>query len=129
MAGRQVGSRDGGRRWLSTAGAVSFLAGYTISIIAGLWWPTSGGVIGLLSVLGVVVGLLNITGKEIIPYLVAAIALVLIGNIGAFSPLNQVIFGLGDSLNDIVRLMAIFTAPAAVIQAGRAGIVLAKPGE
>lgn len=129
MARQQTGSHGGMRRLFSIAGAVSFLAGYTISIIAGIWWPTSGGVIGLLAVLGMVVGLLNITGKEIIPYLVAAIALVLIGNIGAFSPLNRAVFGLGDSLNDIVRLMAIFTAPAAVIQAVRAGIVLAKHGE
>lgn len=122
-------STKGLRRPLSLVGAGAFLAGYVIAIIAGIGWPDSGGVIGALAILGVIVGLLNITGKEVVPYLVAAIALVLIGNIGAFTPINSAVDGLGDDLNDIVGMMAIFTAPAAVIQAIRAGIVLAKPSD
>jgi len=114
---------------LSVAAAVAFIVGYVISVIGGIWWPDNGAIILVLVILGIVVGILNITGKEIMPYLVAAIALLIVGNFGAFTPLNQVVDKLGDGVNDIVRLMAIFTAPAAVIQAIRAGIVLAKPGE
>lgn len=115
-------------QWLlSIAAALAFIAGYIIAIITGVWWPDHDGLILTLVVLGMVVGLLNITGREIIPYLVAAIALVVVGSFEAFTPLNEVRRGLGNDLNDIVRLMAIFTAPAAVIQAIRAGVVLAAP--
>ncbi|MBI4298767.1 MAG: hypothetical protein HY666_03305 [Chloroflexi bacterium] len=116
-------------RWaLFLSGAVSFY-GYVIALIAGVWWPYNAGLIATLVIMGLVVGLLNITAKEVMPYLVAAIAVVLIGNFEAFSSLNLVIAGLGDKINDIVAMMAIFTAPAAVVQAVRAGITLAKPGD
>ncbi len=113
---------------LSIAAAISFIAGYLIALIAGIWFPENDGLIATLVIMGVLVGLMNITGREIIPYLVAAIALVLVGNVGAFTPLNDVKGGLGDTVNDIVGMMALFTAPAAVVQAIRAGIVLATPG-
>jgi hypothetical protein len=116
-------------RWLlSILALVAFIAGYAISVIAGIWWPDHGVLIAILVLLGLVVGLLNITGQEIIPYLVAAIALVVVGNFGAFESLNLAVSGLGDKVNDIVAMLAIFTAPAAVVQAIKAGIVLAKPG-
>ncbi|MBI2165486.1 MAG: hypothetical protein HYU29_03670 [Chloroflexi bacterium] len=116
-------------QWLlSVAGAACFAAGYITAVIGGIWWPDNAGLIATLVIMGVIVGLLNITSREIMPYLVAAIALVLVGNTEAFTPLNQVAIGLGDRVNEIVRMMAIFTAPAAVIQAVRAGVVLAKPG-
>jgi hypothetical protein len=112
---------------LSILALVAFIAGYVISIIAGIWFPDAKALILILVILGLIVGLLNITGREIIPYLVAAIALVLVGNFEAFTPLNDVFRGLGDVTNEIVSKMAIFTAPAAVVQAIRAGVVLAKP--
>jgi prepilin signal peptidase PulO-like enzyme (type II secretory pathway) len=112
---------------ISIIAAVSFIAGYIIAIVAGIWWPNSGPLILTLVILGLIVGILNITGPEIIPYLIAAIALVIVGNFEAFTPLNDVKRGLGDNVNQIVRLMAVFTAPAAVVQAIRAGIVLARP--
>ncbi|HLF04790.1 MAG TPA: hypothetical protein VI855_06185 [Dehalococcoidia bacterium] len=114
---------------LSVVAMVAFIAGYVLSIIAGIWAPDSAVLILILVILGLIVGLLNITGKEIIPYLIAAIALIIVGNFEAFTPLNDVVDGLGDYLNDIVGMMAIFSAPAAVIQAIRAGIALAKPSD
>ncbi len=116
-------------RALSVIGAAAFFAGYVLSIIAGLWWPETGAVIAVLVVLGLVVGFLNIASREVTPYLVAALALVVIGNLQAFNSLNLVADGLGDTVNQIVRMMAIFTAPAAVIQAIRAGMLLALPGD
>ena len=117
-------------QWLlSIIAAAAFIAGYALSVIAGIWWPDVPGIILALVIMGVVVGLLNITGSEIVPYLVAAIALLVVGNFKAFTALNDVFAGVGDVINQIVTLMAIFTAPAAVIQAVRAGVVLAKPGE
>jgi len=120
--------RAGVQRLLSIAALVAFIAGYTISVITGIWWSDNSGLIVTLVVLGLVVGLLNVTGGEIIPYLVAAIALVVVANFGAFESLNSAVDGLGDKLNDIVGKLALFTSPAAVVQAIKAGIVLAKPG-
>ena len=114
---------------LSVVAMVAFIAGYVLSIIAGIWAPDSAVLILILVILGLIVGLLNITGKEIIPYLIAAIALIIVGNFEAFTPLNDVVDGLGDYLNDIVGMMAIFSAPAAVVQAIRAGVALAKPSD
>jgi hypothetical protein len=120
-------------QWLlSVVAMVAFVAGYVLSIIFGIVNPENSAVLLILVILGVIVGLLNITGKEIIPYLVAAIALIIVGNIGdggAFTPLNDAWPGLGSGLNDIVGLMAIFSAPAAVIQAIRAGVALARPSD
>ena len=115
-------------RTLSIIGAVAFLSGYVMAIITGIWWPDNSGLIATLVILGLIVGLLNVTAGEIVPYLVAAIALVLICSADVFTPLNLVVDGMGERVNTIVRTMAIFTAPAAVLQAVRAGIILARPG-
>lgn len=121
-------------RLLGFAGAASFLIGYLICVFAGIWWPTNDGFVLALFIMGIIVGFLNITGREVIPYLVAAIALVLVGTVqiggnGVFTPLDDIWGGMGENLNDIVLKMAQFTAPAAIIQAIRAGISLAKPGD
>ena len=116
-------------RPLSVVGAAAFMSGYIIALIAGIWFEETGGLIATLVIMGLVVGFLNISGREVVPYLVAAIALVLIGSTQVFTPLNLVVEGLGEDVNQIVRMMAIFTAPAAVVQAIRAGMVLARPGE
>ncbi|MBC8279729.1 MAG: hypothetical protein H8E48_02980 [Chloroflexi bacterium] len=116
-------------RVFSILGAAAFFIGYTLAVIAGIWWPENGDLIATLVILGLVVGVLNVTSREVTPYLVAAIALVLIGSTQVFTPLNLVSDGLGERVNLIVRMMAIFTAPAAVLQAIRAGMLLARPGE
>jgi hypothetical protein len=116
-------------RPLSVAGAIAFAGGYVIALIGGIWWPDNGGLIATLVIIGLVVGVLNVTNRETIPYLVAAIALVLIGSTQVFTPLNLVADGLGERVNLVVRMMAIFTAPAAVVTAVRAGVNLARPGE
>lgn len=116
-------------RFLSILGAIAFFGGCVVALISGLWWPENGGLVATLVILGLLVGFLNVTSREIVPYLVAAIALVLIGGTQAFTPLNLVADGLGERVNQIVRMMSIFTAPAAVVQAIRAGMLLARPGE
>ena len=116
-------------RTISVVGAWAFIAGYVIAVIGGLWWPDNGGILATLVILGLLVGILNVTRKETTPYLIAAIALVLIGGTQVFTPLNLVADGLGERVNLVVRMMAIFTASAAIITAIRAGMHLALPGE
>ncbi len=112
-------------------GSMSFIVGLIIAIIAGIWWADNEKLILTLVVLGLVVGLINITGREVIPYLVAAIALVLIGQAepGIFAPLDEIKDGLGGNLDNILRMLAVFAAPAAVVNALRAAVALARPGQ
>jgi hypothetical protein len=113
-------------------GAIAFFVGIGIAIICGAVpdWRDSGVVVLILVILGIVVGLFNITGREIIPFLIAAIALVVVGLAGgSFSALDDIIDGLGRALDAIVNLIAVFMVPAAVINAVRVVIELARPGE
>lgn len=121
-------------KWRVSAvlGAIAFFAGMVIAIICGAVpdWRDSGVVVLILVILGIVVGLFNITGREIIPFLIAAIALVVVGLAGgSFSALDDVIDGLGRALDAIVNLIAVFMVPAAVVNAVRVVIELARPGE
>ena len=116
-------------------GALAFFAGMLIAVICGAvpGWRDSGAVVLTLVILGIVVGVFNITGKEIIPFLIAAIALVVVGGIsgGSFSALDHIkaIDGLGRALDQIVEFIAVFMVPAAVINAVRVVVELARPGE
>jgi len=99
----------------------AFILGVIIAIIAGLAIgfidATTGGWITIfLVVLGVIVGFLNISEKETQPFLIATIALMLVGT--SLSGLN--IVDLGMYLTSIVSNIAAFVAPAALIVALKA---------
>ena len=64
----------------------AFIAGLVISLVAGLLIPANGVVILILVILGIVIGFLNITPKETQSLLLAAIALIVVGN--AFAALT-----------------------------------------
>ena len=122
------------RRMGGVLGALAFFVGMFIAVICGAVpdWRASGVVVLILVILGIVVGVFNITGKEIIPFLIAAIALVVVGiSGGPFSALDNIdaIDGLGRALDAIVGLIAVFMVPAAVINAVRVVVELARPGE
>ena len=120
------------RRMGAVVGAIAFFVGMIIAVICGAVpdWRDSGVVVLILVILGIVVGVFNITGKEIIPFLIAAIALVVVGIAGgSFSALDDIVDGLGRALDAIVNLIAVFMVPAAVINAVRVVVELARPGE
>ena len=116
-------------RLLSIAAAISFFAGYVIAIVAGVLWPTNEPILIALLAMGLLVGFLNITSREIMPYLVAAIALIVIGTTHPFNSFDRVNHDLVININDVTTLLALFTAPAALVQAIRAGITLSAPGD
>ncbi|MBI2107570.1 hypothetical protein HYU10_00140 [Candidatus Woesearchaeota archaeon] len=109
-------------------GEWSFIIGVAIAIIVGLfsgslskeWY---GWAILLLVVLGLVVGLLNITEHETTPFLVAAIALLATGNA---SVVLEIIPKIGVYLAGIVNAIAVFVAPGAIVVALKAIKSLAK---
>jgi hypothetical protein len=109
-------------------GMIAFIAGMILAVLGGIWWKDVAGISLTLVIMGIIVGLLNITAKEAMPFLVAAIALVVVGN-GSFTVLNDIFNGFGTSLNGIVGYIATLMVPAAIINAIRTMWQLAKPGE
>lgn len=119
----------------------AFLGFIVISILAGLAvgymaWPDSGyaqadvnttaGYVTLIMViLGIIVGLVSITAKEVGPFLMAAIALAVIrGEI--FQSLDEIHVLLANWALYIVNFIVAFVAPAAVLIAIRQVYTMAR---
>lgn len=100
----------------------AFMVGILIAVIAGLVpaWQTAT-VVWVLVILGLIVGLLNITAKETVEFLVATIALVLIGTAGI-----QTLPALGGIVISILENIVAFVSPAALIVALKAVYELAR---
>ncbi|MBW3002713.1 hypothetical protein KY338_06155 [Candidatus Woesearchaeota archaeon] len=100
----------------------AFIVGVLIAVIAGLVpaWNTPT-VMWILVILGLIVGLLNITAKETVEFLVATIALVLIGTAGI-----QTLPALGTIVTAILENIVAFVAPAALVVALKAIYELAR---
>jgi hypothetical protein len=74
----------------------------------------------ILLILGIIVGLVKITAKEVTPFLIAAIALIVASISNVWSPLNTINYLLGYWATYIVHYITAFVAPAAVIIAIKA---------
>ena len=101
-------------------GELAFLAFVIIAILAGVATSANVGadysiVTAVLVVLGVVVGLLNVSEKETTPFLVASIALLAAGT-ATFGTIKVV----GPVIDNILKFIGAFVAPAAVIVAIKA---------
>lgn len=120
------------------AGEWAFLLCVIIAILAGIGATATGLTVAtltssswvswtvlLLVVLGVIVGLTTVTEKEITPFLIATIALVVTAT-AIFSPINLAIPYLGTLLDNMVKLVAVFVAPAAIILSIKAIYALAS---
>ena len=116
---------------LSMIGFWAFIVGLIIAVVVGIM--AALGIIGsavmpaiiiVLIILGLIVGFLNITAKEILLFLVATIALIVVG--GVFAPLST--FGIGAMLDAILALVATLMAPAAVVAAIKALWAVGRPG-
>ena len=116
-----------GHRILGYIGLAAFCVGVVLAIVYGIVSRDNAGVTLTLVIVGIIVGFLNITRREVVLLLVATVALIVVGKTG-FTPLNDLVSGLGNSLNGIVSYLAIFMAPAAVISAFRAMWAVARPG-
>jgi cell division protein FtsW (lipid II flippase) len=126
------GASKSKRSFIGVLGALAFFAGMLLAIISGGIARDNGTIILVLVILGVIVGLFNITSREMIPFLVAAVALVVVGTAAEpFGPLDDISWldGLGRTLNAMVAYIAVFMTPAAVINAVRVVWSLAQPGD
>jgi hypothetical protein len=90
----------------------TFFIGILVAIVAGLFRSVVSPevLITTLVILGFIVGLFNLTTKETVPFLTAAIALMLAGivNLG-------LIPGVGLYLRSILSNIVVFVVPGAII--------------
>ena len=112
---------------LSKIGFWAFIVGLILCVIGGFVssWSNNTAIIVILVILGLIVGLLNITGKEIMLFLVATIALIVTGRV--FSSIT--VLGIGKFLDQMLGLVATLMAPAAVVVAIKALWAVGRPGE
>jgi hypothetical protein len=110
-------------RILGIIGFAAFAIGIIMAIICGIIAPANPVIILVLVILGIIIGALNITSKEIVPLLLAVIALIVIG--GVFQPISML--GIGQVVDQVLRLFAILMAPAAAIAAVRALVTVGFP--
>ena len=107
-------------------GQWAFIIGVVLAILFGLVpqdWESMATLV--LVILGLVVGLLNVTEKESTPFLVAAAALMITGLSGrTLSVIKPEV--LGSFLQNAVEKIGVFVAPAAIVVALKAIQSLAK---
>ena len=88
-------------------GAIAFLALTALAIISGIGMPTSMAGISLIlmGIFGIIAGLVNISTKEVVPFLVSIMALIVggtgIGIAAAFDVIN-----LGTMVTSIITNLA-----------------------
>jgi len=123
---------------MEKAGEYAFITFVVIAIIAGLvvgavpdYRPPAnneidGWVTFILVILGIIVGVTTITEKEAQPFLIAAIALAIANAAEPFAALNKVLDPLGYIADYIIKYIAVFVIPAAVILAIKAVYTLAR---
>ncbi|MBW2997412.1 hypothetical protein KY349_03680 [Candidatus Woesearchaeota archaeon] len=104
-------------------GSWAFIVGLIVAIIAG-FWPLGTVMTTVLIVLGLIVGFLNVTGKETNSFLFAALVLVVMTSLGG-QLLSNVQF-VGPMLQSIFTAMMLFIVPAALIVALKAIYALAE---
>lgn len=103
---------------MANIGPWTFIGGLAIAILAGFFFPNNAMAFWGLSVLGLLVGLLNVTDREVSLFLLAAIAFISSAN--ALAGVFATVPLLGYASGDIFNYLLAFAAPAAAIVALKA---------
>jgi hypothetical protein len=109
------------------AGAWAFLIGVVLAILIGLSTTLipipalaeySAEIYGILVVLGIVVGFLNVTGKDSQTFLLAGAVLVIVSKFGMESVTGSLIgIGIGDAVSSTFAALLALFVPATIIVA------------
>ena len=111
---------------LQAIGSWAFLLGAVVAIITGALSPdnTNATIISFLVLLGLIVGLLNITTKETNSFLLASVALVLVSGLGI--TVFQDVVSIGAYLASILTKILVFVVPATIVVALKSIFTLEK---
>jgi hypothetical protein len=80
----------------------------------------------VMLLLGIFIGIVSITGKEVMPFLIATIALIVASSANVWQPLETIHPLLSDWATAILDFIVAFAAPAAVINAIKAVFAMAQ---
>ena len=111
---------------------IAVVAGLVVGYMAwseGSWAAVAnvnGVVLLIMLVLGIIIGITSITTKEVTPFLIATIALVVAASANVWSPLDQIHALLDFWATGILNYIVAFAAPAAVIIAIKEVLTIAK---
>lgn len=97
------------------AGKYAFLIGLILAVLAGIvpLGAYSSVVVSIIVILGLLVGLINISAKETMPFLIASVVLVLVAGFGSAALANVAYVGL--YLRNILGMLMTLIVPAAII--------------
>ncbi len=105
---------------MEKVGSWSFIIGFVIALVLGIMGTNTPGVVYVLLALGLIVGLLNISDREIVPFLISTVALIVAGSAAAS------IAQIPTTIDNILVNITIFVVPAAVIGSVKAIYALAS---
>ena len=112
----------------SKVGSIAFIIGVILAIVAGLIpaFSKSNAIITIVMLLGIIVGFMNVTAKETTPFLMAALALVIVAWAGGtvFEQIGKLAL-VGNYVKGILDMMITFVIPATIIVALKAIYALA----
>ncbi len=111
---------------LPRVGVAAFFLGLLVSVLAGFISPNSGDVAFVLGLLGILVGLLNISERKLHPYLLSNVAFLLAASSLEALLSQDVYLQIGTLLIPVVNYLITFIAPGAAIVALRALYDVAK---
>ncbi len=106
-------------------GGWAFMIGAILAILLGLIAGFAPGMVDatlqawlmlVLVILGLIVGFLNVGDREIQHFLVASIALLVVGAAN-LTVIDFAVAPLGTALDQVIRFLVVFVAPAALIVA------------
>ena len=110
---------------MPSMGAWAFLGGLVVAVLAGAFGAADSTVALVLGVLGLIVGLMNVSDKEVMMFLLAGIAfLTSANNLGALGV--QLLGPNGLWIAAIFANVAVFVAPAVAVVAIKAVYNLSK---
>ena len=109
---------------VAKVGSWAFIIGVVVALLIGVF-STGGAPIAttVLIVLGLIVGLLNVTGRETTPFLLASVSLVIVSYMGG--PVLSAVAQIGPVLESILGAITTFVIPATIIVALKAIYALA----
>ena len=114
-------------------GAWAFLIGVILAVIIGVLQgiigiEASSALLALLVILGLIVGLLNVGGKDMNTFLLGAVALVIVSFAGLSSITNAELLGIGIGkiIYFVVNDLIVLFVPATIIVAIKTFFAVAK---
>ncbi|MFH1642841.1 MAG: hypothetical protein ABIC04_08150 [Nanoarchaeota archaeon] len=97
----------------------SFIVGVIIAVVLGLAVPIGDSITAVLTsllvVLGLIVGFMNVTGKETQDYLMVATVLVIVSFAGSASGTLGGVMYVGQYLEGVFKAIMAFVVPATVV--------------